>query len=128
MNDRESRMSVQPPDQLENEEMLRIFREIDRSPGSSREICRSPGRSGASPRFRVGRAVERTSLTPYRSFGEHLRRLIKSPMKVKIKRRRVIKGPFRNTPGYARGADGHRLPIGRASRDSCPATGGFRGR
>lgn len=25
-------MSVQPPDQLENEEILRIFREIDRSP------------------------------------------------------------------------------------------------
>jgi EPS-associated MarR family transcriptional regulator len=32
MNEMESRMSVQPPDQLENEEVLRIFREIDRSP------------------------------------------------------------------------------------------------
>ena len=41
MNEMESSMSVQPPDQLENEEVLRIFQEIDRSPAMTQRALSS---------------------------------------------------------------------------------------
>jgi len=60
MNDMESRMSVQPPDQLENEEMLRIFREIDRSPEmTQRGLSSRLGISLGKVNFLINTLIER---------------------------------------------------------------------
>ena len=56
----ESRMSVQPPDQLENEEVLRIFREIDRSPAmTQRELSSRLGISLGKVNFLINALIEK---------------------------------------------------------------------
>jgi EPS-associated MarR family transcriptional regulator len=58
MNEMESRMSVQPPDQLENEEVLRIFREIDRSPAmTQRELSSRLGISLGKVNFLINALI-----------------------------------------------------------------------
>ena len=53
-------MSVQPPDQLENEEILRIFREIDRSPEmTQRELSSRLGISLGKVNFLVNVLIGR---------------------------------------------------------------------
>ena len=60
MNEMESRMSVQPPDQLENEEVLRIFREIDRSPAmTQRELSSRLGISLGKVNFLINALIEK---------------------------------------------------------------------
>ena len=60
MNEMESRMSVQPPDQLENEEVLRIFREIDRSPAmTQRELSSRLGISLGKVNFLIKALIEK---------------------------------------------------------------------
>ena len=56
----ESRMSVQPPDQLVNEEVLRIFREIDRSPAmTQRELSSRLGISLGKVNFLINALVRK---------------------------------------------------------------------
>ncbi len=51
-------MSVQPPDQLENEEILRIFREIDRSPEmTQRELSSRLGISLGKVNFLINALI-----------------------------------------------------------------------
>ena len=51
-------MSVQPPDQLENEETLRIFREIDRSPEmTQRELSSRLGISLGKVNFLINTLI-----------------------------------------------------------------------
>jgi EPS-associated MarR family transcriptional regulator len=51
-------MSVQPPDQLENEEVLRIFREIDRSPAmTQRELSSRLGISLGKINFLINALI-----------------------------------------------------------------------
>jgi EPS-associated MarR family transcriptional regulator len=58
MNDMEQRMSVQPPDRLENEEVLRIFREIDRSPAmTQRELSSRLGISLGKVNFLINALI-----------------------------------------------------------------------
>ena len=53
-------MSVQPPDQLENEEILRIFREIDRSPEmTQRELSSRLGISLGKVNFLINALIEK---------------------------------------------------------------------
>ena len=53
-------MSVQPPDQLENEEVLRIFREIDRSPAmTQRELSSRLGISLGKVNFLINALIEK---------------------------------------------------------------------
>ena len=53
-------MSVQPPDQLENEEILRIFREIDRSPEmTQRELSSRLGISLGKVNFLINVLIGR---------------------------------------------------------------------
>jgi EPS-associated MarR family transcriptional regulator len=60
MNEMESRMSVQPPDQLENEEVLRIFREVDRSPAmTQRELSSRLGISLGKVNFLINALIEK---------------------------------------------------------------------
>jgi EPS-associated MarR family transcriptional regulator len=60
MNEMESRMSVQPPDQLENEEVLWIFREIDRSPAmTQRELSSRLGISLGKVNFLINALIEK---------------------------------------------------------------------
>jgi EPS-associated MarR family transcriptional regulator len=60
MNEMESMMSVQPPDQLENEEVLRIFREIDRSPAmTQRELSSRLGISLGKVNFLINALIEK---------------------------------------------------------------------
>ncbi len=52
-------MSVQPPDQLENEEVLRIFREIDKSPQmTQRELSSRLGISLGKINFLINALIE----------------------------------------------------------------------
>jgi EPS-associated MarR family transcriptional regulator len=54
------RMSVQPPDQLENEEVLRIFREIDKSPEmTQRELSSLLGISLGKINFLINALIEK---------------------------------------------------------------------
>jgi EPS-associated MarR family transcriptional regulator len=58
MNEMETRMSVQPPDQLENEEILRIFREIERSPTmTQRELSSRLGISLGKVNFLINALI-----------------------------------------------------------------------
>jgi EPS-associated MarR family transcriptional regulator len=58
MNEVESRMSVQSPDQLENEEVLRIFREVDRSPAmTQRELASRLGISLGKVNFLINALI-----------------------------------------------------------------------
>jgi len=60
MNEMEKRMSVQPPDQLENEEVLRIFREIYKSPQmTQRELSSRLGISLGKINFLINALIER---------------------------------------------------------------------
>jgi EPS-associated MarR family transcriptional regulator len=60
MNEMEQRMSVQPRDQLENEEVLRIFREIDKSPRmTQRELSSRLGISLGKINFLIKALIAR---------------------------------------------------------------------
>ncbi len=60
MNEMEQRMSVQPPDHLENEEVLRIFREIYKSPQmTQRELSSRLGISLGKINFLINALIER---------------------------------------------------------------------
>lgn len=53
-------MSIQPPDLLENEEVLRIFREIDRSPAMTRsELSSRLGISLGKVNFLINALIEK---------------------------------------------------------------------
>jgi EPS-associated MarR family transcriptional regulator len=57
---RSLRMSVQPPNQLESEEVLRIFREIDRSPAmTQRELSSRLGISLGKVNFLINALIEK---------------------------------------------------------------------
>jgi EPS-associated MarR family transcriptional regulator len=60
MNEMEQRMSDRPPDQLENEEVLRIFREIYKSPQmTQRELSSRLGISLGKINFLINALIER---------------------------------------------------------------------
>jgi EPS-associated MarR family transcriptional regulator len=60
MNEVEQGMSVYPPDQLENEEVLRIFREIYKSPQmTQRELSSRLGISLGKINFLINALIER---------------------------------------------------------------------